>query len=139
MICLKLLFPNIQICCYIYKNINLTSIAEIFSFLKAQILLFNLSYHIWLIISKNPCLQIIDLSKALIMHIKRNNISLNTKNFMKKIFSFKVYYCNKFDTKLISLKIFDYKSLLFFSFSKVFKLQARKLPIMLDYLIIYNL
>lgn len=62
-----------------------------------------------------------------------------TKNFKEKIFFSRVYYCNRLDTKLISLKMLYCKGLSFFSSDGILEIQDRKLPIMLGYLITYNL
>lgn len=81
------------------------------------------------------------VDRSVIFSNKIGTITFNfcTKNSTKKIFLFEICYCNKFDTKLIFLKMLNCKSLSFFSLGGVLEVQDKKLSIMLDYLTIYNL
>ena len=80
---LKFLFLNIQFCGYIHKNIHFNFIAGVLYFFRIQILLFNLNYQVEPIMLRKLCLQIIDLSKTLIIYAKSNDMSLD--NSFKKI------------------------------------------------------
>ncbi len=77
---LKFLFPSIQFYSYIHKNVLLGSIAKVMYFHRIQILSFNLSYQVGPVIPRKPCLQINDLSKTLMIHVKSNDMSLNNSS-----------------------------------------------------------
>lgn len=61
------------------------------------------------------------------------------KDYVEKILLLEIQYCSKLNTKLISLKILDEKSLLYLLHKIILKIQNNIVLIMINYLISQNL